>query len=97
MRCANGEGDTRRCQWEGTYGKLQRHADECDFIRVPCPNSCEDDRAEIRHFMRRDIRDHVLACPYREHKCPHCEETGAYSHITDVHSLQGTHVPVCIL
>ena len=83
VRCANGNG---KCQWVGTYGKLQTHATKCELMLLPCPNSCADDSATTKHFTRSELHEHLLACPNREYKCPQCEQTGKYSYIINDHS-----------
>ena len=80
MICSN---VTRTCEWEGTVGTLEAHADTCEFTLIPCPKEC---KAAIRHIMRKHLDEHLENdCPNREHKCEYCGEKGTYAHITQVH------------
>ena len=84
MRCANTE---RGCQWTGTVGTLDNHIASCQFVLVPCPNKCEEDKgAGELLLIRKHLDEHLKAkCPKRAYECPHCEEKGTFASITEDH------------
>ena len=84
VMCANSE---RGCQWTGTVGTLDHHIASCQFVLVPCPNKCEEDKGagELLLF-RKHLDQHLKTkCRKRAYDCPHCGEKGTFASITEDH------------
>ena len=83
VKCDNGD---KGCVWVGTIGTLEKHVTKCNFALLPCPNNCEDDGSEIRHFLWKDLGKHVDEdCPNRQYKCENCGREDTYTCITTSH------------
>ena len=84
MRCANTE---RGCQWTGTVGTLEDHTASCQFVLVPCPNKCEEDKGAGEFlFIRKHLEEHLKTeCPKRAYECQHCGEKGTFASIIEDH------------
>ena len=86
VKCSNMEQD---CKWEGTVGTLDKHLAECEFALVPCPKECKDINGEVKHFIKKQVKEHLRKdCPNRDHMCKHCGEKGTYTEITQVHDRE---------
>ena len=88
VRCVNFE---RGCQWTGTVCILDDHIASCQFVLVPCPNKCEEDKGTGKLLLIRKHLDQHLntKCPKRAYKCPYCGEKGTFARIA------GDHDQVC--
>ena len=84
MRCVHSE---RGCQWTATVGTLENHLSSCQFVLVPCPNKCEEDKgAGDLTVIRKHLDQHLnTKCPKRAYECPHCGEKGTFASITEDH------------
>ena len=85
VRCAN---SARGCQWTGAVGTLDNHIASCQFVLVPCPNKCEEDKGAGELFLiRKHLDQHLKTkCPKRAYECPHCGKKGTFASITEDHS-----------
>ena len=64
-------------------GTLDTHLAECEFALVPCPKECKDDSGEVKHFVKKQVKEHLRKdCPNRDYTCKHCGEKGTYAEIT---------------
>ena len=76
------DSSTNGCEWIGELGAIDKHLSDCGYVRLPCPNECEDDDTtcgsdSIFHILRKDLVVHVSEeCPRREYECPHCLDSG---------------------
>ena len=68
------------CEWVGELSSLKNHLENCDFALVPCPNKCD-----IKKLLRKNLNNHIVECPRRQYKCPHCDEIGRYEERTTNH------------
>ena len=79
----------RGCQWTGTVGTLDGHiAAFCQFVPVPCPNKCEEDKgAGVLLLIRKNLDKHLKTqCPKRAYECPYCGEKGTFASISEDHN-----------
>ena len=65
----------------GELLSLDKHSSECPYSECPCPNKCKDDLK----LLRKDAYKHLLECPKRQYKCPHCDVAGEYQERTTTH------------
>ena len=64
ISCCNEEDG---CSWSGTLADYNIHKNSCEYIKVDCPNSCEE------KIQRINIDDHVSdSCPRRKVACSSC-------------------------
>ncbi len=83
MKC---ESNDLECDWEGTVSMLDKHLAMCKFTPIPCPKKCRCLNGTLRHYMRKDLDNHVERfCPNRDYKCSECGEKGTYTSITHTH------------
>ena len=91
-RAKDGAGEGSGCQWVGELGQLDEHCNAtptpqnqlkgCLFVEISC-NLCGE-------IMKRSIlENHLINCPQREYKCPHCDYLSTYVDVTE------NHVQVC--
>ena len=80
------ENRNRKCDWVGNVGELETHLTTCEFVLFPCPKECNDEKNEVKIFMRKDLDSHLERdCPNRDYTCEYCGEKGTYASITEIH------------
>ena len=68
---------------------LDKHVATCQFTLLPCPKDCKNDDSEIKHFMKKDVDDHLENdCPNRDYYCAYCGFHRTYAYITEVHDQE---------
>ncbi len=74
------------CKWEGTIATLQDHLNTCEFTPLPCPNQCkEEDSNDIKHIMRKDMKQHLKECMRRTVLCLRCGMEDTFTRLTQHH------------
>ena len=76
--CCAGKG----CSWKGKISDKENHEKTCDYVRVPCPNSCTKKTNEIVQVVRQELSKHLLEeCPLRKTCCKTCVKVDTYENI----------------
>jgi len=64
---------------------LADHLTTCGYTLIQCPNKCMNNK-EVVQLLRHNLDNHLKdKCPNRQHRCPHCKDTGRYCDITTTH------------
>ena len=63
------------CEWVGELRNQASHTLLCDYVKIRCPNGCEECLTTL--LLRKDVSIHLKNhCELREKRCQHCGHVG---------------------